>query len=222
MKHTHTLMASATFAIASHFGAVDLAIAQGKSSAKEQPVPTMKVEWQSSEIQRFIQQRASNPLRSLGLQDESKLSHLKLPVIAFDRPPGIITRAFGVEKRPGRKREIVTDPSNPNWYTIIDTYGDLTVVVEADLRVQQRLPPDTKIYTPSAGLAAAPEVSLMEGKVDEGMEGLIAEYTIYKFPNIPYRVTIECSKKNKQHCADIASIQQDRSALRIISARPPG
>lgn len=222
MKRTQTLMAFAAFAIASHFGVVDLAVAQGKSSVNAQPVPTMKIDWKSAEIQGFIQQRASNPPQSLDLQDESKLSHLKLPVIAFDRPPGIVTRAFGVEKRPGRKRQIVTDPSNPNWYTIIDTYGDLTVVVEADLRVQRRLPSDTKIYTPPAGLAVAPEVSLMEGKVDEGMEGLTAEYTIYKFPNIPYRVTIECSKENKQHCSDIVSIQQDRSALRIISARPPG
>ena len=221
MKITQTLTVAWALVLAGQIAAVDYSVAQGTPASQAKPAPTMKVDWLSEEVQDFVQRRATNPPRSLGVGDASKLSHLKLPVVAFDRPPGIVARAFGVEKRPERKRTIVTDRDNPHWYTIIDTYGDLTVVVEADLRIQQRLPADTKIYTPPAGLSAAPEVSLIESRIDEGMEGLTAEYTMYKFPDIPYRVTIECSKANKHHCADVKAIQRDRSALRIISARPP-
>lgn len=180
----------------------------------------MKVDWKSPEIQKFIRERATNPPQSLGPDDEAKLSKLKLPVLAFDRPPGIVARAFGVARMPARKRQLVTDPDNPNWYTIIDTFGDVTISVDGDLRIQQQLPADTKIYTPPPGLSTEPDVNVIDRKVEEGMEGLIAEYIVHKFPDIPYRITIECSPQNKQHCADVKSILRDRTSLRIISARP--
>jgi hypothetical protein len=53
------------------------------------------------------------------------------------------------------------------------------------------------------------------------MEGAIAEYTVYKFPQIPYKVTIECTQRNKAMCRDVATIAKDRDLLKIISARPP-
>lgn len=182
----------------------------------------MSVDWNDQEIKDFVRDRQTNPPASVGPEDESKLSILKLPVIAFDRPPGVISRAFGTDSMPPRDRQLVMDPDNPVWYTIVDTYGDITVAVDADLRIQQVLPEGTPVYTPPPSAAAEPEVNVVDRAVEEGMEGLIAEYTIAKFPNIPYRVTVECSPASKQHCTDADAIARDRQSLRIISARPPG
>ena len=50
------------------------------------------------------------------------------------------------------------------------------------------------------------------------MEGIIIEYTIQKFPNIPYTVTIECSGKAKSQCKDLAVITKDEALLGVIAA----
>ncbi len=182
----------------------------------------MSVDWQDPEISSFVQERASSPPLSVGPEDEATLSQLKLPVLAFDRPPGVVERAFGLQARPQLKRDIVTDPDNPVWYTVVDSYNDITITVEADLRIQQHLPEDTAIYTPPESETQEPNIDIVDGDVEEGMEGLIAEYTVLKFPNIPYKVTIECSPETKKHCVDGDQILKDRAQLKVISARPPG
>ncbi len=203
------------------FWAMDHGSAQQVVGAGKTPPKVMKVDWNNLEIQAFFDELETNPPRSLTSEDQVKLSKLKIPVIAFDRPPGIIDRAFGVERAPKRERQLVTDPDDPTWYTIVDTYGDVTITVDGDLRIQQQLPADTKIYTQSPGLAAEPRINIVDSEIEEGMEGLIAEYTVRKFPNIPYHVTIECAPEARQHCVDSLAIRRDREALRIISARPP-
>lgn len=206
----------------SGFACWALAIMFALPGQAQSPQPMMAVDWNDQEIKNFVRDRQTNPPQSVGPEDEAQLSKLKLPVIAFDRPPGVISRAFGTDQLPRRDRKLVMDDDNPVWYTIVDTYGDVTVVVDADLRIQQELPEGTAIYTPQPSLSAAPEVNIIDRNVEEGMEGLIAEYTVRKFPDIPYKVTIECSPASKQHCTDADAILRDRDALRIISARPPG
>ena len=207
--------------LAGLFWAMAPGSAQQVVGAGQRQPKVMKVDWNNLEIQTFFRELTTNPPRSLTPEDQVKLSKLKLPVIAFDRPPGVIDRAFGVERAPKRKRQLVTDPDDPTWYTIVDTYGDLAITVDGDLRIQQELPADTKIYTPPPGLAAEPSINVVDSEIEEGMEGLIAEYTVRKFPNIPYQVTIECAPAARQHCVDSLALQRDRKTLRIISARPP-
>ena len=217
-------MRTISHAIGMFFLAVALGFAVLAASAQQGDgqQSLMKVDWNDPEISSFVKNRATNPPRSVGPEDEAKLSKLKLPVLAFDRPPGIIERAFGLQAEPNLKRDIVTDPDNPVWYTVVDNYDGLTISVEADLRVQQHLPADTPIYTPAPSANQEPSINIIDGDVEEGMEGLIAEYTVHKFPDIPYRVTIECTRETKQHCEDKSEILKDRSQLKIISARPPG
>ncbi len=191
--------------------------AGGKSPASQQ----IGVNWSDPEIASFVKDRGSRTLQSLTPEDEAVLSRLKLPVIAFDRPPGVVNRGFSADALPPRKRQIVSDPDNPVWYTIVDTYGDVTVTIDADLRVQRELSADTKIYTPPQGAAVEPDVNVIDSNVEEGMEGIVAEYSLKKFGEIPYRVTIECTPATKQLCADKAGILKDREGLQIISARPP-
>lgn len=193
------------------------------TQTNDKPSPAMMVvDWKDPAIAAFTEERATNPRQSLSAEDEAQLSKLELPVVAFDRPPGLITRAFGTQSAPARQRKLITDPGNPVWYTIVDSYADVTIAIDADLRIQKRLPAGTRIYTPAQSLASEPVVEIIDREVEEGMEGLIAEYTIRRFPDIPYRVTIECSPATKQLCADKDAILRDSEALEIISARPPG
>ncbi|MFZ4809313.1 MAG: hypothetical protein ACOYLQ_18830 [Hyphomicrobiaceae bacterium] len=181
----------------------------------------LKVDWSNTEISRFIGERAANPLLSVGAADDVKLAKLKLPVLGFDVPPKIVANSFAAEARPRLARKIIMDEANPVWYQIVDRYGDLTITVEADLRIQHELPANTPIYGPGGqGAAAEPQISVFDARSEVGMEGAIAEYTVYKYPDIPYTVKMECTARNKEQCQDIPTISGDRGLLKLLSARP--
>jgi hypothetical protein len=185
---------------------------------------SIQVDWQNPEIAAFVRDRVANPPLSVGpgSPDEAKLARLKLPVLAFDTPPATASNAFSTGSRPQLERTIITDEAEPVWYQIVDRYGDMTITVEADLRVQHQFPSNYPIYGPSSqGAAVEPQVSVFDERTEEGMEGAIAEYTVYKFGQVPYRVTIECTQRNKAQCKDIAVISRDKDLLKLISARPP-
>ena len=185
---------------------------------------SIQVDWQSPEIAAFVRDRAANPPLSVGSgsPDEAKLARLKLPVLAFDTPPATASNAFSTGGRPQLERTIITDETEPVWYQIVDRYGDMTITVEADLRVQHQFPSTYPLYGPSSqGAAVEPQVSIFDERTEEGMEGAIAEYTVYKFGQVPYKVTIECTQRNKAQCKDIAVISRDKDLLKLISARPP-
>lgn len=192
--------------------------------AAAQTAETVTVDWQDPAIAKFLADRATNPPQSVTPADEAQLGQLQLPVLAFDRPPGLIARSFDVAAMPKRERQIVTDPENPVWYTIVDTFGDITVSIDADLRVQQQLPANFPIYGAEGEAAFSPQmnVSVIERNVEDGMDGLLAEYTVHKFGKVGYRVTIQCTEATKAHCADADALLEDAEALQIISARPPG
>lgn len=182
----------------------------------------LSVDWQNPEIAGFVASRTTNPPVSVGSDQEAKLSRLKLPVLGFDTPPSLVANALGTGERPPLNRNIIMDESNPVWYTIVDRYGDLTVSVEADLRVQQEFPANFPIYGQAGqGATVAPQVSVFDDKAEAGMEGAIADYTVYKFPNVPYKVTIECTERTKETCRDVATIAKDQDLLKLLSARPP-
>jgi hypothetical protein len=185
---------------------------------------SIQVDWQNPEIAAFVRDRTANPPLSVGpgSADEAKLARLKLPVLAFDTAPATASNAFSTGARPQLERTIITDEAEPVWYQIVDRYGDMTITVEADLRVQHQFPSNYPIYGPSSqGAAVEPQVSVFDERTEEGMEGAIAEYTVYKFGQVPYKVTIECTQRNKAQCKDIAVISRDKDLLKLISARPP-
>lgn len=180
----------------------------------------IKVDWESPEVRGFIMQRQSAAPTAAGPLDK-----VRLPVLAFAQAPGLVQNAFpGLGPQPMGERTVSTDDANPVWYQIVDTYGDVSVSVQADLRVQHEMPADYKIYdtTPPGGAPqAGPQVSVFDAAAEEGMEGFIAEYTIEKF-GVPYTVTIECSAATKERCADQAQIVKDSMLLTIVAASPPG
>jgi hypothetical protein len=203
-------------------GLVAALLVAGPASAQNQLI---SVDWTNPEIASFVSARAEEAARGAAPVAPSRLDKVRLPVLAFEGAPGLVQNSFpGLGPQPAGTRSVHTDETNPVWYQIVDTYGDVTVSVAADLRVQHTFGADFPIY-PTAGQGAAatagPEVSVFDENDEQGMEGSIAEYTVTKF-GVPYTVTIECTAATRAQCQDIAQIAKDSSLLKLIAATPPG
>lgn len=181
------------------------------------------VQWSDPEIKSFVSATAANPPRSLGPTADDQLGKLKLPVLAFEATPGVAANTFRIGPRPATERDVVMDEAEPVWYQIVERYGDVTVSVSADLRVQHEFPASYPIYqNESRGAApqAGPTVSVFDDRNEGGEEGLLAEYTITKF-GVPYTVTVECTAEAKDQCRDTSQISKDSELLKLIRATPP-
>lgn len=193
-------------------------LAAGSAAAADRQI---KVEWNNPDLKNF----ATSPTRGLAQSvlpaDAARVSKLKLPVLGFDKPPQQLTRSLAVGANPAPERKLIMDEENPIWYQIIERYGDITLTIEADLRLQQELPPSAKVYGKTPGNESMSAVSVMDGSLEPGMEGAIAEYTVYRYPNVPYRVTIECMGNSVPYCQNPEAIARDSDFLKLISAREP-
>lgn len=180
----------------------------------------ISVNWDDPEIKRFQSQARTRTLGANALFDP-RMAKLKLPVLGYEKPMPKVRSAFGVAPR--ARRSLTMDEGNPVWYEISYDYGDdIKVTVEADLRVQTKLPPSAKVYTPPRNFAIDDtDISVFDGRSEVGMIGAIAEFKVYRFGQVPYTVTIECSEKQKAVCQDVKALQRDKKFLRLISARPP-
>jgi hypothetical protein len=184
----------------------------------------LSVDWSNAELTNFVAAKKEEAARGAAPVAPSRLDKVKLPVLAFEGAPGLVQNSFpGLGPQPMGTRDIHTDETNPVWYQVVDTYGDVTVSVSADLRVQHAFGADYPIYPttgPGAAPTAGPEVSVFDENDEQGMEGSIAEYTVTKF-GVPYTVTIECTAATKAQCQDIAQIAKDSALLKVIAATPP-
>ncbi len=182
------------------------------------------VQWTDPEIKSFVSAAAANPPRSLGPTADDQLSKLKLPVLAFEATPGVAENTFRLGPRPATERDVVMDEENPVWYQIVERYGDVTVSVSGDLRIQHVFPEGTfPIYeNTSRGAApqAGPAASVFDDRNEGGEEGYLAEYTITKY-GVPYTVTVECTLQAKDECRNTTQISKDSELLKLIRAAPP-
>lgn len=184
----------------------------------------IKVDWTNPELVAFGQQETASARRSLGPQADDKLAKLKLPVIAFTKTPEVVEKTFRIGPKPVTERQVVVDDENPVWYQITEDFGDVSVSVEADLRVQHKFPSSFPVYPtepPGAAPSAGPSVSVFDERNEDGTEGIIAEYTVTKY-GVPYTITIECSAEAKVQCQDTSKIAKDSDLLGLVRANVPG
>ncbi len=179
----------------------------------------LKVEWGDPEIKEFARRPVARTL-SAGGEFDSRLAKLKLPVLGFERPLPSLSNSFAVAPRP--RRSLIMDPNNPVWYEISYDYGDdIKVTIAADLRVQQSVKGSPSSTAPQRDFRQDSEISVFDSTSEVGMMGAIAEFQVYKFGNVPYTVTIECSAAKKAVCQDVEALKKDKELLKLISARPP-
>lgn len=183
----------------------------------------LAVDWNDKEIKSYVEGQSKS--RSLKPEQAGQLGKLKLPALAFDAAPALVTRSLGPQADAQFERQVVVDDDQES-YTIVDQFGpnkEITITVSASLKVQHKFPADYPVYESQARGANvapdAPTVSVEESEI--GMDGVYADYTVMKFPAIPYNVRIECSGASKKECRDVAAIALDSKQLKIISARPP-
>lgn len=190
----------------------------------------LSVDWSDPVIRKYVTDRGRQRTASLTVSDEARLSKLKLPVLAFDTTPRLVRNALVASARPApRERTIIMDEENPVWYEIVDTFGDITVKVGADLRIHHEFPPTFTFNKEAIGDGTATAgpgmrdgaISVFDKNEERVFEGVIVEYTLMRFPDVPYTVTIECSARLVKQCGDIGTIKNDRNLIEIISARPP-
>lgn len=177
----------------------------------------LKVDWADEELRTF------NRARGAAVSGSAKLADLRLPVMAFEDVPQLVRNALGPDAKPTVPRQIITDAKSPYFYTIEDTYGDITISVSADLRINHDLGPQFQTTSPTRAASATPgtrapaKISIVDGSNEGNQDQIAIEYTVQRFPNIPYTVTIECGKKSKAQCKDTAVITKDQLLLRVIS-----
>jgi len=192
-----------------------VALAQDRTASGQ---GLLKVDWADPEI------ASLRSARSAGGAVPAAASQVQLPVLAFDVVPQLVKNVAGMDAAPIKPRSFVSDPKQPYWYHLTDTYEGISISVDADRRVNVEgdakfqiggAAPGSRAAARAKGAPAA--VSVSDGAA-EGMEGIVIQYTVQKFPDIPYTVTIECSTKAKAQCKDLTVINKDQALLRVISA----
>lgn len=183
----------------------------------------IRVDWSDPEIQKFSNARTTNPPMTLGISQENRLNSLKLPVLAFDTVPQLVKNTSAGLHPTAPLRQVLMNEADPTWYQINDQYGDVSISVQASLTIHHDVSKDT-IYAPSTPLGVNvqtdSQISVFDENGEPGFEGLIVEYTVYKFPDVPYTVTIECTKQAKEKCRDLPVIAKDKDLLTLIVVPP--
>jgi hypothetical protein len=190
-------------------------------SAPQTEAGVLRVEWNDPELKRF---KATGQLERSARGGSEKLANLRLPVLAFSETPELVRNALGADAKPIKPRTVVTDAALPVWYHIVDNYGDISITVDADLRINHINDSEQQIKRRPLSLeglknGGKTRISIFDGAKEEGLEGVMVEYTIHKFPDVPYTVTIECRGASKSHCRDVATITRDQALLKVISSR---
>ena len=178
----------------------------------------LKVDWADAEIVAF------KAARSVAVSDgPAGADDVQLPVLAFVGVPQIVKNVAGPDAALIKPRSFVSDPKQPFWYHLADTYDGINIAIDADRRVNVEGDSKFQIGGANPGQGAgearvkAPRISISDGSA-EGMEGVVIQYTVQKFADIPYTVTIECSTKAKAQCKDLAVIGKDQTLLQVIAA----
>lgn len=183
------------------------------------------VDWSDPDIQRFAKDRTANPPTTLGLSQASRIRALKLPVLAFDSVPQLVKNTSAPGQQPtAPTRQVIMNDTDPTWYQINDQYGDVSISVQASLAIHHDVAKSTIYQAPTPpGLTPQtdPRISVFDENGEPGSQGVIVEYTVYKYPDIPYTVTIACTGQAKEKCQDLTVVAKDKDLLTLISAQPP-
>lgn len=188
--------------------------AQERTSKGQELLP---VEWGNADVRAARSAVRSGRDTVAGI-DVGKLDGLQIPVLAFGDTPQLVKNILGKDAKPAKPRVFIADKKQPYWYQLTDTYDGISIGIEADRRVNVRSVRDFGAANRSASGDGPARVSIQDASTEAGLEGVILSYTVARYPDIPYTITIECTGPKKNQCKDVATIQKDQSLLKVISA----
>jgi hypothetical protein len=172
--------------------------------------------WDDPELKAYFASAPKAAPESAGPADQ-----IKLPVLELREPPENVKQTMGASPQAVAEPEIIYDPDNPVWYQATHNYGDVTVTIEADLRVRSAAPGTMTFESTTQGAQPSeePEVIVYDDAEAEGTPGYFAEYTIEKF-GVPYTVRVECTAAVKAECADKAKVAATAALLTVKGGNP--
>jgi hypothetical protein len=152
------------------------------------------VDYDDPALQAFMRAkpRSAKPLTGITPRD--------IPILDLVRPPFAGTTRALRKSSPSCRQTPITD-EDPGWYAIRHDCGDLVITITGEQRVQAR-----SAAAPPAALAKPMVIQPASG--DARVEGgFVAEITLYRYPNIPYAITVECTKATLALCTSEAELQ---------------
>lgn len=135
---------------------------------------------------------------------------LKVPVLDVTKPPSLPAAGQPAKGKAGPKAGPQAGPQatakvtvsadkteGKNWYSITREYPDkkVTITISADLRIHHA-PKDFVPSTKNKNTMRITPSPRRQG--DESFHA--AQVTLYKFPNVPYVVDVECTKESRRVC----------------------
>jgi hypothetical protein len=159
-----------------------------------------------------FKQRGRESLSSLApIELLKSLEGLKIPVLDFTKQPEFFTTKFKVLKQ--SKLTFSADDKEKVWYSITREYKQpgVLLTISGDLRVQGRIGSEAKAAPARVEILAAG----VKGNKDEDF--IAAQINLYRYPNIPYVIDVECNSEYRFICADKAILATLPESLGLIA-----
>ena len=139
-----------------------------------------------------------------------KVPALALPVLDFTYPAVVGLGGFESGAAPETVREApVYDPRDPTTYSVRHIYGDVTIVVTADLNIQSSVDAKARAIAPD-------NIEVEVAQRGDPELPAIARVTLYKF-GIPYTIDIECGHAHAALCRNAKQLRALAERLALVS-----
>lgn len=138
--------------------------------------------------------------RSISLMSSPELrtavAGLKIPILDFTQQPSL--SANGVRSSEQPKLSFSADDDQKLWYSITREYKQrgVSITISGNLRVQAR------VESTSRPKPLPIEIIPASKTVSKDEDFISAQINLYRFPNIPYVIDIECNPEARAFCTN--------------------
>jgi hypothetical protein len=151
---------------------------------------------------------------------------LKVPVLDLTKPPSFpatspATQGQAPAPEPAAapsapKLTVSADETGKNWYSITREYSNpkVTITISADLRVQHA----PKNFVASRKNKNTMEIIPSPRRPSKDEDFPAAKVTLYRYPNVPYVIDVECSLESRYVCESKQMLAKLTKSLGLIEA----
>jgi hypothetical protein len=193
-------------------------------------VDVLSVDTSDPQIQQFKAKVKSGaqPAAAAAAPDKVRqaVQGLKVPVLDLTKPPSLPMTSPAAKKNAASAASpaaagvtVSADQTEAkNWYSITREYPDkkVTITISADLRIH---------HAPEGFVPSSKNKNTMQinpsPRGQKGEEFIAAQVTLYKFPNIPYVIDVECTKESRRICESKARLAKLVQSLNLNLIEAP-